>query len=78
MKVRPRTAPGFRVVPLKSRATKFSVMKENLEHHIEEEEGEMFGQARQLMDADEMEECKQAISTGQAAAPWLATSCCAS
>ena len=49
-------------------AAKFTVMKENLEHHIEEEEGEMFGQARQLMDADEleslgvqMEERKQAI-----------------
>ena len=34
---------------------KFSVMKENIEHHIEEEEGEMFKQARQIFDADELE-----------------------
>jgi hemerythrin-like domain-containing protein len=33
---------------------KFTVMKENLEHHIEEEEGEMFKQARDLMGADEL------------------------
>jgi hypothetical protein len=33
---------------------KFSVMKENLEHHIEEEEGEMFKQAKQVFDADEL------------------------
>jgi hemerythrin-like domain-containing protein len=29
---------------------KFSVMKENLEHHIEEEEGEMFDKARKVFD----------------------------
>jgi Hemerythrin HHE cation binding domain len=34
---------------------KFTVMKENLEHHIEEEEGEMFKQARQVFDAAELE-----------------------
>jgi Hemerythrin HHE cation binding domain len=34
---------------------KFKVMKENLEHHIEEEEGEMFKQARAVFDADELE-----------------------
>jgi Hemerythrin HHE cation binding domain len=33
---------------------KFKVMKENLEHHIEEEEGEMFKQARQVFDEDEL------------------------
>ena len=33
---------------------KFTVMKENLEHHIEEEEGEMFKQARQVFDQDEL------------------------
>jgi len=33
---------------------KFSVMKENLEHHIEEEEGEMFKQAKQVFDQDEL------------------------
>jgi hemerythrin-like domain-containing protein len=31
---------------------KFTVMKENLEHHIEEEEGEMFEQARDLFDKE--------------------------
>ncbi len=35
---------------------KFKVMKENIEHHIEEEEGDMFKQARQIFDADELEE----------------------
>jgi hypothetical protein len=32
------------------------VMKENIEHHIEEEEGEMFKQARQVFDQAELEE----------------------
>jgi predicted DNA-binding protein len=32
------------------------VMKENIEHHIEEEEGEMFRQARQVFDAKELED----------------------
>jgi hemerythrin-like domain-containing protein len=32
------------------------VMKENIEHHIEEEEGEMFRQARRVFDASELEE----------------------
>jgi hypothetical protein len=35
---------------------KFKVMKENIEHHIEEEEGEMFKQARAVVDADELEQ----------------------
>ena len=35
---------------------KFTVMKENLEHHIEEEEGEMFRQARQVFEKDELEQ----------------------
>jgi hemerythrin-like domain-containing protein len=34
---------------------KFKVMKENIEHHIEEEENEMFKQARQVFDQDELE-----------------------
>ncbi len=34
---------------------KFSVMKENLEHHIEEEEGEMFKQARDVFDKETLE-----------------------
>ncbi|MBA2570664.1 MAG: hemerythrin domain-containing protein [Chloroflexi bacterium] len=33
---------------------KFTVMKENIEHHIEEEETEMFKQARQVLDAQEL------------------------
>jgi hemerythrin superfamily protein len=37
-------------------AAKFTVMKENLEHHIEEEEGEMFKQAREVMDESELDE----------------------
>jgi hemerythrin-like domain-containing protein len=35
---------------------KARVMAENIEHHIEEEEGEMFTQARKVFDADELEE----------------------
>jgi Hemerythrin HHE cation binding domain len=35
---------------------KFKVMKENIEHHIEEEEGEMFKQARAVFDREELEE----------------------
>jgi hemerythrin superfamily protein len=37
-------------------AAKFTVMKENLEHHIEEEEDEMFKQARKVMDESELDE----------------------
>jgi hemerythrin-like domain-containing protein len=32
------------------------VMKENIEHHIEEEEGDMFKQARQVFDRKELED----------------------
>ena len=35
---------------------KAKVMKENIEHHIEEEEGEMFQKTRQAFDAEELEE----------------------
>ena len=35
---------------------KFAVMKENLEHHIEEEEGEMFPKARTVLDEAELDE----------------------
>jgi hemerythrin-like domain-containing protein len=34
---------------------KFTVMKENIEHHIEEEEKEMFEQARDVFDGSELE-----------------------
>jgi hemerythrin-like domain-containing protein len=37
-------------------AAKFTVMKENLEHHIEEEEGEMFKHARDVFDRETLEE----------------------
>jgi iron-sulfur cluster repair protein YtfE (RIC family) len=33
---------------------KFKVLKENIEHHIEEEEGEMFPTARAVMSRDEL------------------------
>jgi len=36
-------------------AAKFKVMKENIEHHIEEEEGEMFSAARKAFEDDELE-----------------------
>jgi hemerythrin-like domain-containing protein len=32
------------------------VMKENIEHHIEEEEGEMFKIARRVFDAEELDD----------------------
>jgi iron-sulfur cluster repair protein YtfE (RIC family) len=35
---------------------KATVMKENIEHHIEEEEGEMFRHARQVFDAAELDD----------------------
>jgi iron-sulfur cluster repair protein YtfE (RIC family) len=34
---------------------KFTVMKENLEHHIEEEEGELFDTAREIFDRQTLE-----------------------
>jgi len=35
---------------------KATVMKENVEHHIDEEEREMFAQARKVFDKAELEE----------------------
>jgi polyhydroxyalkanoate synthesis regulator phasin len=35
---------------------KFTVMKENVEHHIEEEEGEMFKNARSVFSREELQE----------------------
>ena len=40
---------------------KFKVMKENLEHHIEEEEGEMFKQAKQVFDEDELNQLGESM-----------------
>ena len=49
-------------------AAKLTVMRENLEHHIEEEEGDMFEEARSLLTREElrdlgerMEELKQGL-----------------
>ena len=42
---------------------KFTVMKENIEHHIEEEEGEMFKQARQVFEKEELEELGDLMQT---------------
>ena len=41
---------------------KFKVLKENLEHHIEEEEGEMFKQARQVLDRDELNQLGETMA----------------
>ena len=35
---------------------KFAVVKENLEHHIEQEETEMFPKARKVFDQQELDE----------------------
>lgn len=34
---------------------KFTVLKENIEHHVEEEEGEMFKKARKVLSKEELE-----------------------
>ena len=44
------------------------VMKENIEHHIEEEEGEMFRQARGVFDASELEILGQRMEARKQAA----------
>jgi hemerythrin superfamily protein len=40
---------------------KFTVMKENIEHHVKEEEGEMFTKARQAFSKDELEALGQVM-----------------
>ena len=41
---------------------KATVMKENIEHHIEEEEGEMFKVARKVFDRSELEDLGQRMA----------------
>jgi hypothetical protein len=45
---------------------KLTVMKENVEHHIEEEEGEMFKKARQLFDQSELDQLGERLETRKA------------
>ena len=47
---------------------KCKVMIENIEHHIEEEEGEMFSKARQVLDNTELEELGKAMEARKAEA----------
>jgi hemerythrin superfamily protein len=44
------------------------VMKENIEHHIEEEEGEMFKQARQVFDRAELDDLGARMAARKTAA----------
>jgi hemerythrin superfamily protein len=45
---------------------KATVMKENIEHHIAEEEGDMFQKTRQVFDKDELDELGQRMSERKA------------
>ena len=47
-------------------AAKFTVMKENIEHHIEEEEGEMFKQARSVFEAEELRDLGERMAARKA------------
>ena len=47
---------------------KCNVMIENIRHHIEEEEGEMFQKARQVFDRDELEQLGESMSDRKAEA----------
>lgn len=42
---------------------KLTVLKENIEHHVEEEEGEMFKKARKLLSDDDAERIGSAMAT---------------
>lgn len=44
------------------------VMKENVEHHIEEEEGDMFKKARQVFDAGELDALGDRMATRKSSA----------
>ena len=45
---------------------KIKVLKEQVEHHVEEEETDLFPKVRKLFDADELEAIGQAMSAEQA------------
>lgn len=47
---------------------KAKVMKENVEHHMEEEEGEMFSKARQVFDREELQELGERMAARKAEA----------
>ena len=47
---------------------KATVMKENVEHHMEEEESEMFKQARQVFEREELEQLGERMATRKAEA----------
>ncbi|HET7182905.1 MAG TPA: hemerythrin domain-containing protein [Candidatus Limnocylindrales bacterium] len=47
---------------------KATVMKENVEHHIEEEEGDMFKKARQVFDRQELEDLGERMARRKASA----------
>jgi hemerythrin superfamily protein len=47
---------------------KFTVMKENIEHHVEEEEGDMFKKARQVFDSAELDQLGEVMSERKAEA----------
>ena len=47
---------------------KATVMKENIEHHIEEEEGEMFAKARQVFDRDELNDLGERMAARKTSA----------
>jgi hemerythrin superfamily protein len=47
---------------------KFTVMKENIEHHVDEEEGDMFKKARQVFDAAELDQLGEVMAERKAEA----------
>lgn len=44
---------------------KLKVMKENVEHHVEEEENELFPKAQQILSQDELSELEQELETAR-------------
>jgi iron-sulfur cluster repair protein YtfE (RIC family) len=44
---------------------KFTVLKENIEHHVEEEEGEMFKKARNVLSGDEIDALGERLQEAQ-------------